>query len=77
MSVTVACCNCGGGSILAPTAAPTNEIEKCTPTSVPFSDHSVPGSVTGFINETVEVTCIDGYSGGGKKSFSLSFNIRS
>ena len=38
----------------------------CIPTSVPFSDHSVLGSVTGFFNDTVEVMCIDGYSGGGK-----------
>jgi len=37
----------------------------CTPTSVPYSDHTAPDSVTGFPSDTIEVTCIDGYTGGG------------
>ena len=39
----------------------------CVPTQIPFSDVAVPGSLTGVLGDRVTVSCIEGYSGGGRE----------
>ena len=49
----------------------------CPATEVAYSDYHTTGSISGFVeDDTIEITCIEGYSGGGLYStFSLFLSI--
>ena len=56
---TATCQSSGSFSSVSCTAA------ACSPTQVPNSNTASTGSITGVTGSSVQVTCLDGYSGGG------------
>ena len=46
----------------SPTPVATQRLKSsCPPTQSPHSDHSIPGSISGFVQDSVTVMCDEGY----------------